>query len=473
MESMDGPGQEQQLRQRGRELTQQGKYAEAIVIAQQLVALTPRSYGAWSTLAWLYAQVGRHEEAIPALDKAIALAPQHMPFHFRKALALFHLERYTEALAVFEQAHALDPAVPIQDYHAMTLLGLQRYDEALAAANAILAQSERNSLAWFVRGQVYAEKRQYDEAESSLARSIELEPTYSKIAVLGQLYLYKLRDYTKATAISERLLAMAPDTAESWTFNGALLLAQRNYKDARDSYARAFSRGKLSRRNEQTAWNNLGIAQLHLGRYGDAMVSFDHADALVANRVATVINRGYILSRLSRYQQALIYFDRASRINPVQPESHTNKAFALIHLERLDEAQAEIEAVLAHDPNNGYAWGARGMLETRNGHHGAAMTAFTTATAQAPEYAPTYAEFARLLLAMGDTARACDEADHAATLEPFDARAWAMKAQALRTAGRIEEANNAERHGAALLADQQAQVDAYFAAQGHGERKTE
>ncbi|HEX8983476.1 MAG TPA: tetratricopeptide repeat protein [Ktedonobacterales bacterium] len=470
MESAGGPIQEQQLLKQGRELTQQGKYVEAIVVAQQLVALTPKSHAAWSTLAWLYAQVGRHEDAIPALDKAIALAPQHMHYQARKALALFHLERYTEALAAFEQAHALDPAVPIQDYHALTLLGLKRYDEALAAANAILAQSERSSLAWFVRGRVYTEKRQYDEAETSLVRSIELEPTYSKIATLGQLYLYKLRNYTKATVISERLLFMAPDRADSWTFNGALLLAQRNYKDARDSYARAFSRGKLSKSNEQTAWNNTGIALLHLGRYGDAMVAFDHADALIGDRVATIINRGYILSRLSRYQQALDYFERAFRINPIQPEAHTNKAFALVQLDRLDEAQAEIEAVLARDPENGYAWGAKGMLEARRGQHGAATTALTTAIAHTPEYAPTYAEFARLLLAIGDTARACAEADHAVTLEPFDARAWAMKAQALRAARRIEEADAAARHGAALLADQQAQVDAYFAAKEQGEQ---
>ncbi len=468
MGSTGGPTQEQQLLLRGRELIQQGKYAEAVAVAQQLVALTPQSHTAWSTLAGLYAQVGRQEEAIPALDRAIALAPQNMPYLARKALALFQLERYTEALAAFERAHALDPAVPIQDYHAMTLLGLQRYDEALAAANAILAQSECSSLAWFVRGRVYTEKLQYDEAETSLVRSIELEPTSSTIATLGLLYIYKLRDYAKATEISERLLALFPEKTVSWTLKGELLLAQRNYRDARDVYARAFTLGKLSRVNEQKAWNNIGIALLHLGRYGEAMVAFDHADALIANRVATIINRGYILSRLGRYQQALGYFERASRINPIQPKSRTNKAFALVQLDRLDEAQAEIEAVLARDPENGYAWGAIGMLEARLGRHEAAMTAFTTAIARTPEYAPTYTEFARVLLATGDTTRACDAADHAVTLEPFDARTWAIKAQALQAAGRLEEANEAEQHGATLLADQQAQVDAYFAAQEHG-----
>lgn len=104
------------------------------------------------------------------------------------------------------------------------------------------------------------------------------------------------------------------------------------------------------------------------------------------------------------------------------------------------------------------------MLEARGGQHGAAMTAFTTAIARTPEYAPTYTEFARLLLTTGDTLRASDEADHAVTLEPFDARAWAVKAQTLRAVGHIEQASEAERHGAALLADQQAQVDAYLAA---------
>lgn len=468
MGSMGGPTQEQLLLQQGRELTQQGKYAEAIAVAQQLVALIPQSHAAWSTMAWLYAHEGRHVDALTALNKAIALAPQNMPYQARKALALFHLERYTEALAAFEQAHALDPAVPIQDYHALTLLGLKQYDDALAAANAILAQSERSSLAWFVRGRVYTEKRQYGDAETSLVRSIELEPTSSKIATLGLLYLYKLRDYAKATEISQRLLAMAPDKADSWTFKGDLLLAQRHYGDATAIYQRAFTIGKLSRENAQKAQNNMGIALMHLGRYGEAMVTFDHADALIPNCIATLINRGNISSRLGHYQHALDYFERGLRINPMQAEARTNKAFALVQLDRLNEAQAEIEAVLTRDPENGYAWGAKGMLEARLGQRDAAMTAFTTAIACTPEYAPTYTEFARLLLATGDITRACDEADRAVTLEPFDARAWAVKAQVSLRAGGIQEASEAEQHGAALLTGQQAQVDAYFAAKEQG-----
>ncbi|HEX6817700.1 MAG TPA: hypothetical protein VF120_04945, partial [Ktedonobacterales bacterium] len=80
--------------------------------------------------------------------------------------------------------------------------------------------------------------------------------------------------------------------------------------------------------------------------------------------------------------------------------------------------------------------------------------------------APIHATYALALVAQGNPSEALRAVDYALSIDPFEARTWKIKAQALRAAGREGEAAEAERRGVELLAEQTAQVDAYLQAQG-------
>ncbi|HEU5345230.1 MAG TPA: tetratricopeptide repeat protein [Ktedonobacterales bacterium] len=277
-------------------------------------------------------------------------------------------------------------------------------------------------------------------------------------------YLNVAKDYDQALEICERMIALQPDRSEPWLLKGDVLIKRRSYREAAQAYARAMSLGVHSPPNQQKVYNNYGIALLYTGRYGEALAAFDQGERAVPGRAATAVNRGFVLVRLGRYHDALPYFDAAHQLDPTQMAPLTNSAFALVCLGRLQLAQEGIENVLARQAGNGYAWGARGMLETRYGHQAAALAAFTTALSYQPDYAPTHATFALSQLVRGAIAGACESAERAVTLDPYDARSWYANAQTLRAAGRLEEAAEAERRGAGLLAEQSAQVDAWLQA---------
>lgn len=277
-------------------------------------------------------------------------------------------------------------------------------------------------------------------------------------------YLHVVKDYDKALEACERMIALQPGQSEPWRLKGDVLITRRRYAEAAQAYAQAMALGVHSPPKQQRLYNNYGIALIYTGRYGDALAAFDQGERAVPGRAATAINRGYLLARLGRYHEAMPYFDAAHRLDHARAEPLTNMAFALVCLGRLQQAHAVIGDVLARQPGNGYAWGARGMLETRYGNTEAALAAFTTALSYQPDYAPTHATFALSQLVEGAVEGACESAERAVTLDPYDARSWYARAQALRAAGRQEEAVAAEQHSAALFAEQSKQVDAYLQA---------
>jgi tetratricopeptide (TPR) repeat protein len=216
-------------------------------------------------------------------------------------------------------------------------------------------------------------------------------------------------------------------------------------------------------------WIDMSHALICQGRFRDALVAVDNGVALALGNSLLLINRGEVYSHLGREAEALACYEEAHAAQPDALLPQIDIAAALVTLGLLDEAKAQLDAVLAVDGEHGCAWYVTGMRETALDHFDDALDAFDKSIILEPGHASHYAAFAELLLKLEDPVHAGQVIERALAIDAFDARTWRIKAQALRAAGKLEEADEAERHGAALLAEQTAQVDAYLQAKGqHG-----
>lgn len=184
------------------------------------------------------------------------------------------------------------------------------------------------------------------------------------------------------------------------------------------------------------AWSDLGWAFQGLKRYDESISAFETAISLNERFGLAWNNKGVTLFRLGRHDEALSAFDRACELDSGgllhgRSTPYRNRVLPLIGLKRFDEVISATDTLLQYLPNDAEMWLKRGQALAARRRYDAAEEAM---------------------------------------LDAFDARSWRIKAQALRAAGKLEEAAEAERHGAALLAEQTAQVDAYLQAKGqHGE----
>ena len=107
------PGDAYALASRAHLLAQAGRRAEALVDAEQLVALHPARSGAdWFNFAFLLEDAGRYAEAEGAFRRAVALNPKLDRAWYGLGLTLIRLRRLDEALAALKRTTELQPMSP-------------------------------------------------------------------------------------------------------------------------------------------------------------------------------------------------------------------------------------------------------------------------------------------------------------------------------------------------------------------------
>jgi len=268
----------------------QGKYAEAIPLAERAVKLAEATYGpdhpstatSLDNLAVLYDTQGRYAEAEPLLRRALAIREKALgPDHPDTALSLNNLAalyraqgRYAEAEPLYRRALAIREKAlgPDHPYTATSLNSLAelysaqgRYAEAEPLYRRALAIREKalgpdhpdtatslNNLAW-----LYDAQGRYAEAEPLYRRALAIREkalgpdhphTATSLNNLAELYRAQGR-YAEAEPLLRRALAIYekalgpdhPDTATSLNNLAFLYQTQGRYAEAEPLYRRALA----------------------------------------------------------------------------------------------------------------------------------------------------------------------------------------------------------------------------------------
>lgn len=484
----------QSLRWRARSQLRRRRVGQALTLYQRMADLTPDDATSWRLLAQAQVLAHRYEDALASTDRAIALDPDHGWTWNCRANALLRLERYDEAVTAFDRVCILDEFARkqvtwlSQQQGMDALLKLRRYDDALAVSDILIQRSPHASLFWAQRGLIFTEMRRPIEAELAFKNADQRAAgRYLQSMQLSNFYTHWLSNPQRALAVCDALQARYPNNAGGWVQRGQCLMRFNAYRDAQYAYERAFACGGPSLTlflSLPLLFNNYAITLMRQGQYARALLEYDKSEEGAPGRASVLQNRGILFRRVERYADALRWFEaaqQAERDNPtmldlgdvgkgvkgrIWASTRNEIAFTLICLGRLEEARAILEEVLASDPQNGYTLGCVGFLEIARGHADDALAALTTALASEPREAPIHATYALALVAQGNPSEALRAVEYSLSIDPFDTRSWRIKAQALRAAGKLDEADEAERHGAALLAEQTAQVDAYLQAKG-------
>ena len=263
------------------QLAGQGKYKEAVAIAEKALALAERVLGpehpetlsSLNNLAAMYQDQGRHGEAEPLYKRALEARERVLGKEHPKTLTsvnnladLYRVQgRFREAEALFKRALEADERV----------LGKEHPDTLVSV----------NNLAF-----IYQAQGRYSEAEPLYKRALaayervrgpEHPDTLTSVNNLGFLYLAQGRYseaeplYKRALAARERVLGSEhPDTLTSVNNLAGLYQAQGRYSEAEPLYKRALAAYERVRGPEHpdtlTSVNNLAGLYQAQGRYSEA-----------------------------------------------------------------------------------------------------------------------------------------------------------------------------------------------------------
>ncbi len=364
-----------------------GRLDEALAAARIAVQRTPKDVDAWSHLGHVLLRLERLDEADAVLRDALELDPRHAELNHLLGEALRKRRRHREAVEMYGKALENDPDRAMSHAGIGTaLFELKRYQEALAALEKAHALGPDDPLAGatsLFAGRAARETGQLEVADVHFRRAEELQP--QNAALLTELS--NLRFVQGRRAEAERYLRRALE-AQPNDPAGFHVVGERLRKSGRGEEALA-AYGEALRIDPDFAPAHIGIgaALLDLGRHREALEALERGIPLVPER------------------------DQAAT-------AHYLAGRALEELDRRDEAAAQFESSIEHDPNHSLALNHLAHWRFEQEKYEEALALFRTRADLAPDDATLHSNLAVTLYYLGRYQEGLASVERALQLDP-------------------------------------------------------
>ncbi len=269
----------------------------------------------------------------------------------------------------------------------------------------------------------------------------------------------------EALAAYEQAVKKAPHFYQAWYARGNVLSELGRYEDAVGSYDSAIQlfpyekvsqnysdasqsndRGTQRRLQSDlefyaTFWRYRGLMLANLKRYSEALESFDRAMQLHLDDSVNWDLRGVALQGLNRHAEALASFDKAIEFKPDYQYAWMHRGNALSALGKYEEAVASYDRAIQIQHNFYQAWVKRGaVLSDFLKRHAEGIASLDRAIQIKPDDPYAWHRRGFALFGLKRHAEAIACFDKAIEINPNDAAAWSARGLALIVLDRYKEA---------------------------------
>lgn len=244
----------------GSEYIEDHDFAKAIEHLRKAIQLDPNYADAYSHLAVALTEAGQVDEGISCARKALEIHPKWAPAWCNLGNA------YEQEGALEQMISAYKTAIKC------------RPDFALAYKNLGKA--------------LYQHKKEYQEAENALEKSVELNPTYCESWYnLGYLYLNKPRpENGKAVACLEKSIDCEPTFPDAYIELGIAYKRKGMFSKAIDCY----KKNLVLKPGNAKAYFNLGVSYYRLGLRTEAEEAFKKASEVDPDGQMGLLSRQWL-----------------------------------------------------------------------------------------------------------------------------------------------------------------------------------
>ncbi|MBI3756737.1 MAG: tetratricopeptide repeat protein, partial [Deltaproteobacteria bacterium] len=200
---------------------QKQQYDQALAEGERAIALDPNNADSYESQAQVLNYAGRPEETLRMMEQAMRLNPRSPPIYLQQLGRAYHSTgRYAEAVAILREAISQSPNllhayIFLADSYVSQWAFQQRADaqtleQALAAAQRVLALSDAYPQGHMFLGYVYLWQKQYESARAEMEQAIALDPNVADgYAVLAE-GLSRMGRSAEAVGMIEQTLRRKP-----------------------------------------------------------------------------------------------------------------------------------------------------------------------------------------------------------------------------------------------------------------------
>lgn len=268
--------------------------------------------------AW-HLRNGRITEGLQDLNLALEADSTHAPAWSAKADALYLTQAFEPCIEHLDACLEAAPNhIPCLLRRAEMHIHLRQHPEAFARLNDVLRKDALNHEAYWMKGMIYREQGNSDNAKSSFQTAVEVNPNFfDGFIALG--LAYAADNDTLAIGYFKTAMELSPRSVEA-KYNLAYFL-QEHKPTSRD----------------------------HLNR---ALALYRQITSLDPSNAAAAFNRGYIhLEYLQAYDSAAHHFTQAIEALPYYHQAFFNRGLSYESLNELDEAELDYREALRIKPD--------------------------------------------------------------------------------------------------------------------------
>jgi protein O-GlcNAc transferase len=341
---------------RARSAHQQGRYADALAICQEILERQPDHLDTLFLAADIAARSGDSDRALQIYRKVLDLNPDHAPAHYKCGNLLKDREQMDAALASYDKAIALDPGYAYAFCNrGFVLERLKRWDAALESYDSALSLAPGDALAHYNRAGVLRELARQEEALASYTQAIAVKPDYFEAYCNRGFLLIEMKRWDEALASLTKSIEINPGFAPTHFGRGMVLENRKEWDAALDSYDRAIEIDP----GHAPAHCNRGGLLMGLRQLSAARSSLDRAITLKPDFAEAYCSIALLWATVGQNETALTNFDRAIALKPDYAQAYLSRASLLVEMQRFAPAIESFDRAIALNGDSHFALGAR------------------------------------------------------------------------------------------------------------------
>jgi cellulose synthase operon protein C len=374
-------------------------YAGAEESLRKVVTRAPDDGGARRVLALTYLRSGQPALALEAVEPALRRTPDDTDFLKTAAEAALATGNVAKATQYYERANALDKS---------DITGKVRL------AQVRLAAGDTERALQDLRGLAQSDSSQY-QADMALI-----------------LAYIQRREYDRALAAVDALEKKQPDNPITRNMRGAVYMAKRDFKSARESYQKAFD----AQPKDFASAYSLAILDVLDGKADDARRRFEQMlNKDPNNEQLLLVLADLTAMTRDKPEEAKALIEKAIAAN----RGSVRPRLALIgYYTRQRDARGALTAAQAAQnafPNDPSVLEALAAAQRASGDANQALSTYGTLAQLQPQNAAVQVQFATMLLQAKDYSGATESARKALAMQPDLLQAWSVLARAQAYAG--------------------------------------
>jgi tetratricopeptide (TPR) repeat protein len=452
---------------------------------EQVVQLAPEAEQGHSALGAVLVSSGHTKEGIRELEKALAIKATDSSAQMNLAMAYEQIGSPERAIPLFSklEAGAHLQKRPLPSYvlaaYARSLAATQKIEPAAMKMKAALATDSKNPDLHDELGSLYAQQKNWPDAQQEFATAIRLNPNLALahlhlgLVMQAQGQMNELTELAKASQLASRNAAIAMELGKALAAAGqderaipvfqhvleiepqsteasyqlALALqrsnkvqdaisllkkvvaAEPNNAEAMTNLGMALSQAQLAKDavpvlqrsialapRSVTAHQDLAAAYVQLSQFGDAVDELHAALNLAPDLPQLHYNLGLAFKMQDDAAHAIPELETAERLDPSAPEAPYLLGVLYMQTGRYEDAAREMNASLKLRPENGDGWATLGSVYDKLNELPEAISALREAIRQLPGQPDPHLTLAAVLVKQNQPAEAASERRKAANL---------------------------------------------------------